>query len=228
MNSKNCLLLSHIWILENQPYKKDIIDFCINHFITNNPDLYIILTGHGELPHDKTIDLCDFVDWKVEIDQSEIGRGHPKLVTSGLIHAKKIGFTKVLKQRADCIITTNNVHNYYDSLLEDKKFLVTTHPTTPTVIGDLLMYGDIDVFLNGWDISKWDPSVDGMINFTNTLTKHNDLKYTSIEKMKWVYLDPQWNEIIQNKNQVMKNDIDFSGWLWGLSYSARAQSPTYK
>jgi len=190
MNTKNCLLLSHVWIGENQSYKKDEIDSCVNHFLSNNSNLYIILTGHGELPYDKTLDLCDFVDWKEEIDQTEIGYGHPKLVASGLLHAKEKGFNKVLKQRADCIIETNNVHSYYDSLLEDKKFLVTTHPSTPTVIGDLLMYGDIDVFLDGWDISKWNPNVNGMINFTDTLNRHDDLKYTTIEKMKWAFLDP--------------------------------------
>ena len=190
MNS-NCLLLSHVWIGENQQHKKDTIDTCVNYFRSNNSNLYIILTGHGELPYERTLDLCDWVDWRKEVDKSEIGRGHPKLVTSGLLHAKEKGFNKVLKQRADCIVATNDAHKYYDSLLGDKKFLVTRHPSTPKVIGDLLMYGDIDVFLDGWNISKWNPDVDGMINFTNTLTKHNDLEFTTIEKMKWVFLDPE-------------------------------------
>ena len=50
----------------------------------------------------------------------------------GLEFAEKEGFKRVLKQRADCIFACDNVHSYFDSLMEDKRFLVTTHPSTHT------------------------------------------------------------------------------------------------
>jgi len=187
MNFKNCLLLSHVWMLEDQTYKKDIIDFCVRHFRENNSDLYIILTGHGSQPHESTVDLCDAVLWWLDLEKSEIGRGHPKLVDIGLAHAKEMGFKKILKQRADCIIADKNVHDLYDSLLNDKKLLVTNDHG---VIGDLLMYGDIDVLLDGWKIEEWNGEVDGMVNFNNTLSRHDELEFTHIDIMKWVYLDP--------------------------------------
>jgi hypothetical protein len=226
MNSK-CIVFSHIWI--DQEYKKDVVSFCLKHFRLHNPDAFIILSGHGMNPT-AAFEECDDVIWNPSLIEGEIGRGHPTCVYKGLMRAKWLGFDRVLKQRADCIFACDNVHEYYDTLLEDKNFLVTTHPSTPNVIGDLCMYGDLDVFLDGWDITKWSPDlrVNGMDNFQNTLVRHEDLKYTTIEKMKWVFVDPYWEHINQSetnlRERIMSNDFNYENMLWGKSYSQRAQS----
>ena len=60
---KRCLLLSHVFIRPDEQDKKDVIDLVIRHFRKHNKDLYIVLTGHGELPGNTTIDLCDAHYW---------------------------------------------------------------------------------------------------------------------------------------------------------------------
>ena len=48
---KDCLLITHQFIKNNsEKWKYDIFDFCINYYRENNPDTYIILTGHGLKP----------------------------------------------------------------------------------------------------------------------------------------------------------------------------------
>ena len=84
------------------------------------------------------------------------------------------------------------------------------------------MYGDIDVFLEGWDISKWNPGLNGMDNFQNTLVQHDQLKYTTIEKMKWVFLDPYWETV--DTESLLENKFDYKRMIWGTVYSGRAQS----
>ena len=224
MNTKKCLLLSHVWITENQDYKKDIIDFSVDHFRKHNPDLYLILTGHGKRPHKDTLTKCDHVDW-VDFDIKELGKGHPKTVLSGLQHAKEKGFKKVLKQRADCVIADSNVHEMYDNILKGKRFLAKHDPTG---IHDLLMYGELEIFLSGWRTGLWDPNTDGVRNFTNTLDSKYmaDLLITDERTLKWVYLDPYWEQINSNqlKQQILNNDFPYQNYLWGSRSSLRAQS----
>jgi len=221
MNS-NCVIFSHVWIKFDQEYKKDIIEYAIDHFKLHNPDCYVILSGHGDIEPTEAAKKCDHYIW-TKLDRSEVGKGHPKLVKAALDHAKSIGFNVCLKQRADCVFACSNVHSYYSELMKDKKFLV-THDHG--IIGDLCMFGDTDIFLEGWDISKWNPSVDGMVNFNNTLTRHEDLKVTTIKKMKWVYLDPYWETIISSslKDSIMNNRFDYDKFLWLTKVSPRAQS----
>jgi len=224
MNFKKCLLLSYVWITENQDYKKDIIDFSVRHFRANNPDLYIILTGHGQCPHEQTIDMCDFYYWS-DFKIDEVGKGHPKLVHKGLAHAKEKGFERILKQRADCIIAYKNIHNIYDGFLQDKKLLGRVEKDG---INDLLMYGDTDVFLSGWKIDAWDANFDGVYNFTKTVQeKHKEsFIFIDTEVLRWVYLDPYW-EIIKAQNieaKILENDFDYKSFLWGPRSSLRAQS----
>ena len=219
--SKQCLILSHVWILENQTYKKDVLDFSVRHFRKNNPNLYLILTGHGEKPHQKTLSLCDYYHWS-SFDKTEVGKGHPKLVRHALEHAKEKGFSKVLKQRGDCINAQSNLHDYFDEIMKNKKMLLTDEHG---VLGDLLMYGDLNLFLDGWSIEKWNPALDGMDNFNNTFSNHDLIQWTTIEKMKWVFLDPIWEEInsIEKQNDILNNNFDYKNYLWGLKVSKRAQ-----
>ena len=73
---KQCILLSHVFIDKGvNPYdtgtqwyngsniqqmKIDQANFSVEHFRKNNPDAYIIVTGHGIKPN-KLNDYCDYV-----------------------------------------------------------------------------------------------------------------------------------------------------------------------
>ena len=42
--------------------------------------------------------------------------------------------------------------------------------------------------------------------------------------MKWVYLDPYWETLKGMQEKILKNEFDYNNYLWGQSFSARAQS----
>ena len=44
--------------------RKEIINLSIKYFKQNNPQTYIILSGHGESPLQETTDLCDYIFYK--------------------------------------------------------------------------------------------------------------------------------------------------------------------
>ena len=224
MSFKRCLLLSHVWIKEGQEYKKDIIHFSVEHFRKNNDNLYIILTGHGEALHRETLGFCDNVDWRHPLIESEIGKGHPQLVDIGLKHAKVAGFQKVLKQRADCIVPQKNVHSFYDQMMGEDSFLAAD---LGRGIGALLMYGDINIFFDGWRPEEWDKNVDGVENFNNFISEDNRNKtmISNASSMKWVFLDPHWESIVEQNMQekILNNEFNHDSYLWG-TYSRRAQN----
>ena len=155
----DCILLTHQFIKDGEDWKYDVFDFCISHFRNNNPDTYIILTGHGKIPSQKTLDTADWFYWDVNIVEGEIDVGHPKLVTKGLEHARNRNFNYIFKSRLDSINLIENICDYCgDTLKKNHKLLLNTHysPDRYTLM-DLLNYGDvkdlIDLYKQPWGVS---------------------------------------------------------------------------
>ena len=57
---KSCILLTHVFIENNEHHKVDQSNFVVEHFRKNNPDAYIIVTGHGLKPNSLE-KYCDHV-----------------------------------------------------------------------------------------------------------------------------------------------------------------------
>ena len=46
----DCILLSHVFINKGEQHKIDAVNFTVQHWRRHNPNAYIILVGHGEIP----------------------------------------------------------------------------------------------------------------------------------------------------------------------------------
>ena len=138
--------------------RKKIINLSIKYFKKNNPQTYIILSGHGETPLKETIDLCDYVFWEELWDLKDNGYvvDNPAQyyhVMKGVEHATKQGFDYCLVTRPWCLIGLPNVIEYCHDIItkENKSILLTQSTSMKTYeVGDLLMYGKIDVMNGIW------------------------------------------------------------------------------
>jgi len=225
----NCLILTHVFINENETYKFDVIRYALNHYRKNNENLYIIVGGHGlSLPEDIK-NLCDFVEWYPNIISSEIGKGHPVLVNNCLKHAKEKGFKIITKNRLDCVIDIKNFYNYFNEILENenKKCLITQQTSFENyMIGDLLMHGDIDYLISMWDNKQWNYSTDGLRNLTINFCKlqnipidtnwykklKEDFSFRDRETLRWFDVAANWKEVLTSDNPY-----DSNRFVWGYA-----------
>ena len=230
---KRCLLLSHVFIRPGEEYKKDVIDLVVRHFRKYNKNLYIIITGHGEAPHSATTDLCDMCHWDSKIIESEIGYGHPQLVSIGLQHAKKAGFQNICKFRSDGISLIENFSEYCEGILKQEKTkLMITQQTClgRGLIGDLFMYGDLDFLIKCWTPENWDYSRDGCYNVGRNFARACGVEYASgdwksalltsaslrdVSTLKWVDFRAHWRELLAMKEAILENKLDCRPYLWG-------------
>lgn len=158
---KDCLLITHQFIKNNsEKWKYDIFDFCINYYRENNPDTYIILTGHGLKPRKSTLEKVDWVYWQESIIKSDIGKGHPMLTTIGLQHAKEKGFEYVCKTRLDTINLIKNIVEFCDNKLKlSKKLILNIYAYDDRYqLMDLFIYSKTDVLLKLFNPNKWKTS----------------------------------------------------------------------
>ena len=72
----DCILLSHVFINKDEQHKIDAVNFTVQHWRRHNPNAYIILVGHGELPAESK-HYCDCVIWRQKIEKKDINVGHP-------------------------------------------------------------------------------------------------------------------------------------------------------
>ena len=221
----NCIILTHAYVRANETEKLEALEFSIKHWRHNNPDSYIILYGHGLKPK---VTECDFVYWEQDINEQDINVGHPRLCNLAYDHAMAKGFTKVLKSRADSIHLIRNICNHADTLLNNKKMLVTQQTTIDRQqIGDLFLYGQLDFIKKCWDLDTWYPTNTGIKslakNFIATVKENNwhdacinNLAFVDIYNIKWICLQKNWQEVNANKDNVLDNN--FPHWhtnLWG-------------
>tara|TARA_R100000908_G_C3749246_1_gene144064 strand:+ start:555 stop:1322 length:768 start_codon:yes stop_codon:yes gene_type:complete len=173
----NCIILSHVFIREDEEYKQDIIKKTVDTFKQLNPDAYIILTGHGVQPIDSIRENVNFIHWEDLIKESEIDCGHPYFVSIAYEHAITKGFTHAFKSRADCPSIIPNICDSMHSILieEDTKMVVTEMTSLKKLfIGDLFIYGDLNPLLCSW--SRWDNNHSGLQNFANNWMEDHNLE----------------------------------------------------
>ena len=226
------ILLSHVFIDINQEFKKEIVDLCLSHYRKNNPNTFIVITGHGELPYSKTLDMCDDFFWSPKILPSEINLGHPRLTNIGIDILQRKGFKKFYKNRLDSIIMSEEIINYYDQIIinEKSKILITTSNNYEYFMGDLFIFGDLDFIKDCWDINTWYPSTTGLRslgrNFLRSLNINppsnwinggklignstwldvlrENTSYRDPATLKWIDLRSNWKDIFSIKNHKEK------------------------
>ena len=188
--------------------RKKIINLSIKYFKKNNPQTYIILSGHGETPLKETIDLCDYVFWEELWDLKDNGYvvDNPAQyyhVMKGVEHATKQGFDYCLVTRPWCLIGLPNVIEYcYDIITKENKSILLTQSTSMNTyeIGDLLMYGEIDVMNGIWS----EPVLNNEAGLVNTGMKF----YQHFMKK-----EPPLGPAIEGEDDYMKTPLDRSEWV---------------
>ena len=215
-----------MFVDHNEQHKLEHLEFALEHWRKNNPNDYIILTGHGLYP--RGTQYCDFVHWEDTINHKDVNVGHPRLCNMAFEHAQSKGFKKVLKSRADSIHLTENIVNFSDELLKDKKMLVTQQTTIDRErIGDLFMYGDLAYMKQCWNIDTWYPTKTGLTslakNFLSLCSEDNwhdacinNLSFVNIFNIKWICLRMNWDDLKNKKQQLLDNELnDWHNYLWG-------------
>jgi len=144
----------------NADQKRQIVKLSIQHFRKWNPETYIILIGHGELPDRSTVELCDYFSWEPlrEMTPKGLVRDMPAqfvFVSKGIKHARQLGFTHCLKTRGDSLIGRPHIIDECHRIISDEgtKILLTqfTGPANYRM-GDCFMYGEIDLLDGIWDM----------------------------------------------------------------------------
>lgn len=234
MNNKQCILLSHVFVDPKEKKKRSklkYIEFSVMHYKQNNPDAYIILTGHGLIPK-KAKKYCDFFYWEENLDLDEIGKGHPKFVNIGIDHAINKGFKYLLKSRADSVCLIPNIFDWCEKQLKKKKYLVTQQSfREPPRLGDLFIFGELNFFKKCWDTTNWyefksglEPHANNFIGLSNSDNLVDAIKdkgvFVDIYRLKWIcFRGPgNWNILKTKKKQIIRNNlISFEKYLWGTA-----------
>lgn len=221
-----CILLSHVFIREDEQHKLDAVEFALKHWRLHNPKAYIIVTGHGLIPN--IAEYCNHLYWPESIIEKEINVGHPHLVTVGLEHALQKGYNKILKSRADTIHSLPNIVKHCDNLINNKKLLVTqqTNISKPEM-GDLFLYGDTDFMNKCFNQNNWYPTKTGLKSLARNFLAHcneddwhsaciNNLSFVDIFKIKWIDFRKNWIELKSRTDQLLQNNlVNEHNYYWG-------------
>lgn len=224
---KQCILLTHTFVEEHENYKLDQINFVAKHFRKNNPDAYIIATGHGKKPN-QLENYCDYVYWLDDILRSEIGYGHPVLVNVGIDHAIQNGFTHILKTRLDGIHLIPNIFDWCLNELGDKKYLTTQITSKDEmVLCDLFNFSEVNFMKKCWDQRVWNLSKSGLFfhaeNFFNACEENawldvlkNNCRIKDIYNLKWIDFRSNWDVLSGKTEEMLDNKLDnYIDYLWG-------------
>mgnify|MGYP001184522833 CR=1 FL=1 len=222
----HCILLSHVFIREDEHHKLDAVNFALQHWRTYNPEAYIIVTGHGLKPDIEA--YCNHMYWPAQIIEEEINVGHPQLVNIGLEHASERGFKKILKSRADTIHSITNINSYCDNLLGIKKLLVTQQTSIHrTEMGDLFIYGDTDTMKKSFNLNNWHPTKTGLTKLAENFLAHCDedtwheacvknLAFVDIYNIRWIDFRKNWSTLKERKKDMLHNNlVDEHLFYWG-------------
>ena len=178
------------------------------------------------VPTDGCIKKDKLSDWGIE--EKDIDVGHPFCVNFGLDHAIEKGFEKILKARADGINLIADVSTFSNTLLKDKKILITQQTSIDRMeMGDLFMYGYTEFLKICWNINTWYPTKTGLTslakNFYNICKEDNwksalinNTSFVDIFNLKWIDFRANWSVLKDMQEEMLQNKlVDFEKYLWG-------------
>jgi hypothetical protein len=204
MKDKVGLIFSHIHVRSHEMHKFDMLESCINHFNGFDLDFYFVVCGHGiEIPESIKEKIHNHY-WEPDIDNNEIGRGHPKFCIKGYEILVKNNIEKSLKMRSSDLLI--NEEEFINLLHKDKIIFSEQTSAARGMIGDLFMMGNSKDVLALWTESKWDYNKSGLYNLfdnarSSSLKKDVDMSkylkeaylFTNPEEIGWMTLDNNWD-----------------------------------
>ena len=235
--NNNCIVLSHVLVQSpNESVKYEIMEKTIDTFRILNPDSYIILTGHGGVLPTSIQDKVDYAYWEPAIRTEQFGSGHPFFVRHGYQHAQEQGFTHAFKARTDCPSLLKNVCTVLHKILSDEgtEMVVTDMTSFKNLyIGDLFLYGPLEVLLKSWDNNRWDCNHGGLQNYANIWMEDHGyprnhlsnpspphwwrkllvdtVSFRVVEELKCINLEDFWGQL-QDVDLVQIQDTDQYAW----------------
>ena len=221
MNETIGILFSHLHVRPHEMYKFDMLNYCINHFSGFDLDLYFVLCGHGMEPPDSIKEKIDGIYWEKDIDNNEIGRGHPKFCIKGYEMLIENNVEQSIKMRASDILTNEQE---ITRILGSRKVTVTEQTSIDKgMIGDLFMAGPTKKVLNFWSENPWDYNKSGLYNlFDNARSlaqkDNNNIEvflrqrfaFVNPSQIGWMTLDNNWNQEVKDIREPWSNKH-----LWG-------------
>lgn len=167
------LLLTHFFVKENEGYKWNWVKKSIILNKKINKNFQIVLSGHGQFPPKKILDLIHGLHWEKKIRENQIGMGHPHFVLKGFQICKELSCKTTLKKRAFDWIE-------HDKILNLKLVFCSTNTNfKKKQLSDLIMYGDTNLLIRLWSCNEWDHNLqDGLENlFINMLKIYKDINF---------------------------------------------------
>ena len=217
--NKTGLVLSHVFVRDQEEYKFDMIEWCVNK-MRQFDDFFVVLCGHGIAPPESLSNAVNETHWESAIKTDEIGRGHPHFCRKGFEICQQRGLDKTLKLRAFDYIKNKEL---FESLKEDK--ILATFSEQPSFekefLGDLLMFGDTSFLLDLWSTLQWDYSKSGLINLYHSMLHINpdftsNTKFVSPQDIGWHTTESNWNNTEKNtKGEVLWGQIPGFGYYGG-------------
>lgn len=225
---QQCILLSHVFIRDNETDKLQSVEFALKHWREHNPEAYIIVTGHGLRPNIEN--FCNHMIWERNIIEKEIHKGHPYLVSRGLDVAEQKGYDNVMKSRCDTIHTKKNMFEFARSLLQaDKKMLVTQQTSlVKQELGDLFLYGSTALMKKMFNINNWYPTKSGLNSLANNFLAQceedswqdaciNNLQLVDVFKLRWIDFRSNWDVLKDHQTNLMNFTLDNEHlYYWGV------------
>lgn len=204
-NKRLGLLLTHMFVREDQSYKFDQLKYVINFFKRVDSNFFIVVSGHGKPLPDNLHSLVDDIYWEEDIDERQLGRGHAKFCIEGFEILKKNKIDNCIKTRYCDIFENISLATQEIS----KRKLMFTEQTCfkRKMLGDLLMAGNTDMLHQIWSASDWDYSKSGLYNLYDNMeiyAKENNLslkKYLELnctfhkpEDLLWYTIEHNWSQ----------------------------------
>ena len=222
------IVFSHIHVRPHEMYKFDMLDYCINHFDGFDLNVAFVLSGHGEEPPDSIRHKVDGIYWETEIDNREIGRGHPKFCIKGYEILLKNNIENSFKMRASDILTNEEK---IINILKDGKVTVTEQTSIEKgMIGDLFMAGPTKKVLDFLTENPWDYNKSGLYNLfdnANSLAakENNNIEtflrqrfsFVTPPQIGWMTLDNNWNQELKDIKEHWSKKHHW-GHLQGYGY----------
>lgn len=207
------LILSHIFVRENEKFKFSIVQKIIDLYKKSNINFYYVLSGHGLEPSEELKKQFDYIIWSQKIDENQIGRGHPFFCIKAYEHMIEKGIEKTLKMRAYDYLDTNIIDTNYDN---NKILISEQYSKKLQYIGDLFLFGDTKKIHNLWTSLNWDYSKNGLNNLYNNckhLANNNNTEINEFINSNFEYIEPEiLNWITFEDHDLDKNE---KAQLWG-------------
>ena len=252
---KSCIILTHQFIAPDtsnrkkygsagewgggDEWKEKVFDFCIEHHRRNNPNDFIIVTGHGKKPSKNILDKADQYYWSEDIIEGEINYGHPFLVSKGLSIARENRIEYACKTRIDTVNLIKNINEYCKNKLDtyNKRILNTWYCKNRYLLMDLFNYGSVEDLTKLYEHEDWkvEWSIDGTgpvaKNYvTNILKKdlqfpfdqkkwhemvNQEIYFCSPDELRWIDLRKHNHLVGKNNKDLNENNFDkLKNYTW--------------